>query len=71
LCNFLLDSDNILQAITAQQPFKIGSEAVNAALKSLRNEPVEKKSIVQGTLFSRQKPEEVKDYKAQLLEWTK
>ncbi len=71
LCNFLLDPDDILQAITAQQPFKIGSEAVNAALKSLRNEPVEKQAIVEGILFSRQKPDEVKAYKVQLQEWAK
>ncbi len=71
LCNFLLDSDNILQAVTAQQPFKIGTEAVNAALKSLRNEPVEKQAIVEGILFSRQKPDEVKAYKVQLQEWAK
>src|SRR5205807_181836 len=32
MCDFLLSDDNILQAVTGQKPFEIGTQAVNTAL---------------------------------------
>ena len=49
LANFLLSDDNILQAVTGQQPFEIGRLAVEAAVKALKGEPVEKKTLSPGS----------------------
>ncbi len=62
LLDFLLSKDNILQAITAQSPFKIGSLAVESAIKLLKGEKVEKKVSIPGVLLSREKPEGVKAF---------
>jgi ABC-type sugar transport system substrate-binding protein len=71
LADFLLDDANILQAITGQRPFEIGSMAVEAAVKILKGEKVEKKVSLPGVLLSREKPEEVKQYKDRLKELSK
>lgn len=61
LAEFLLADDNILQAVTAQKPFEMGSQAMQAALDLLDNkEPAEKSVVLGGTLFSRNNPDEVK-----------
>ncbi|MDR3495398.1 MAG: substrate-binding domain-containing protein [Ancalomicrobiaceae bacterium] len=46
LANFLMDSDNVLQGVTAQQPFVMGKSAVEVALAALDGKPVEKTIIV-------------------------
>ena len=66
LSNFLLDDDRILQAVTGQRPFDIGSKAVEAAMNALKGLPVEKKVSLPGVLLSREKPEEVKQFKEHL-----
>jgi ABC-type sugar transport system substrate-binding protein len=71
LANFLLDKDKVLQAVTGQRPFEIGSMAVDAAVKALRGEKVEKKISLPGTLYSREKPDEVRQFKEQLKELSK
>lgn len=68
LLDFLLSKDNILQAITAQSPFKIGSLAVESAIKLLKGEKVEKKVSIPGVLLSRKKPEGVKAFQKNLKE---
>lgn len=71
LANFLLDEDNVLQAVTGQRPFEIGSLAVDAAVKVLKGEKVEKKISLPGVLMSREKPDEVKQFKDRLKELSK
>ena len=71
LANFLLDGDRVLQAVTGQRPFEIGSTAVDAAAKALKGERVEKKVSLPGVLLTREKPDEVKQFKARLQELSK
>lgn len=66
LMDFLLAEENILQAITGQRPFEIGSLAVSAAVKTLKGEPVEKRVSLPGQLLSRLKPDDVRQFKAHL-----
>ena len=71
LSNFLLDDDRVLWAVTGQRPFEIGSQAVDAAVKSLKGEPVEKKVSLPGVLLTREKPEEVKQLRDRIKELTR
>ena len=66
LSNFLLDDDHILQAVTGQRPFDIGSKAVEAAINVLKGQKVEKRVSLPGILLSRDKPEEVRQFKEHL-----
>ncbi len=71
LANFLLDDDQVLQAVTGQSPFEIGSMAMEAAVKALKGEPVEKKVSLPGVLMTREKPEDVRRFKERLKELSK
>jgi ABC-type sugar transport system substrate-binding protein len=71
LANFLLADDNILQAVTGQQPFEIGRLAVEAAVKALKGEPVQKKRSLPGILLTREQPAEVIAFKEHLAALTK
>lgn len=62
LANFILDPDNVLQAVTAQQPFVMGRMAVQAALDALDGKPVEKKVIVPVIALDRNHPEVVRQF---------
>lgn len=66
IAGFLLANDNILQAVTGQKPFEIGTQAIVTAVKSLRNEKVEKAVRLPGMLFARRQPEAVKEYQEYL-----
>ena len=68
LAEFLLSEDNILQAVTGQQPFEIGSLAVQAAAKVLKGEPVQSRVSLPGLLLSRQDPDGVRQFVARLRE---
>ena len=68
LSNFLLDDDGVLQAITGQRPFEIGSMAVEAAVKVLKGQPVEKKTSLPGVLLTREKPDEIRTFRQRLKE---
>jgi len=68
LANFLLDDDRVLHAVTGQSPFEIGSLAVEAAVKALRGEKVEKKVSLPGVLMSRENPDEVRKFKERMKE---
>jgi ABC-type sugar transport system substrate-binding protein len=57
LVDFLLAEDGILRAVTAQRPLEMGAGAVEAAVKSLRNDPAERQVVLDGILFSRDDPE--------------
>jgi ABC-type sugar transport system substrate-binding protein len=71
IAGFLLSEDGILQAVTGQQPFEIGSRAVESALSVLRGEKVEPKQSLPGVLLSRTDPEGVKKFAARLKELNK
>jgi ABC-type sugar transport system substrate-binding protein len=68
LSNFLLDEDQVLQAITGQRPFEIGSMAVDAAVKALKGQTVEKKASLPGVLLTREKPDEIRTFRQRLKE---
>jgi len=66
LINFLLFEDNILQAITGQQPFEIGYKSVENAVKALKKEQVDAKIALPGVLLSRQDPENIRIFQTKL-----
>jgi ABC-type sugar transport system substrate-binding protein len=66
LVDFLLADDGILQAVTAQKPFDMGQAALEAAVKVIKGETVEKRVVLPGILFSRDKPDELRALKATL-----
>lgn len=66
IAGFLLADDNILQAVTGQKPFEIGTRAIETAIKSLKGESIEKKVLLPGMLFARRQPDEVKKYQEYL-----
>ena len=66
LIDFLLSDDGILQAITGQQPFAIGSRAVNTALSALSGESVEKRVAMDGVLLRRDEPEKIHAFRTEL-----
>ena len=59
---FLKSSDNVLQAVTGQEPFDIGSQAIRAAMAALAGEEVTKNVTLPGKLFSRENPDDIKRY---------
>jgi ABC-type sugar transport system substrate-binding protein len=68
---FLTADDGILQAVTGQQPFEIGSRAVQSALSVLKGETVPPKQSLPGVLLSRADPEGVRKFLARLKELNK
>jgi len=62
LAEFLLADDNILQAVTAQDPFNMGYMAVDFAIKTLNGEKVEAEVAVPGALMTREDPAAVQAY---------
>lgn len=71
IADFLLADDNILQAVTGQRPFEIGSMAVESALRVIHGETVPKTVSLPGILLSRQDPAGVKKFKERLKELSK
>ncbi len=63
MAGFLLADDNILQAVTGQKPFDIGSMAIETAVKVLKGEKVKKQVALPGMLFSRRDAEAVRKHK--------
>jgi len=68
IAGFLLSEDGILQAVTGQQPFELGSRAVQSALGVLKGERVAVKQSLPGVLLSRTDPEAVKEFASRLKE---
>ncbi len=66
LANFLLGSDAVLQSVTAQQPFLMGSMAVKIAVDAIAAKPVEKKVVVPIIGLSCDDPATVKKFLADL-----
>ena len=71
LAEFLLNDDDILQAVTGQRPFEIGSRAVETVLKVLKGERVESRMALPGILLTRERPDEVRAFKQRLAEMSK
>ena len=68
LIGFLLSADNILQAITGQKPYEMGSMAVESAMKVLKAQSVEKKVTMPGVMLSRDDPAGIIKFKIKLQE---
>jgi ABC-type sugar transport system substrate-binding protein len=66
MAGFLLADDNVLQAVTGQKPVQIGEMALNTAVKAVHNQPVDKRVMLPGQLFTRRQPDEVRKYQAYL-----
>lgn len=66
MVGFLQSKDNILQATTGQDPFKIGAMSVEFAIKALKGQPVEKMVIVPGMTLTRTNPAAIKTFAATL-----
>jgi sugar transport system substrate-binding protein len=66
LANMLLDPDNVLQAVTAQQPFEVGKLALQAANDVLDGKTVEAKQSVPVLPLTRGNPDGVKAFLEQL-----
>ncbi len=64
LANFLLDPDGVLIATTAQQPAKVGADAVDTALAAIAGKPVEKQVMVPALPLSRNDKAAVQAYLA-------
>lgn len=62
MVDFLQAKDNILQATTGQDPFKIGAMSIEFALKVLKGEKVESQVIVPGLTLSRSNPAAIAEY---------
>lgn len=71
IADFLLAEDGVLQAVTGQRPFEIGSMAVDYAFKVLKGEKVRKTVSLPGLLLSRQDPDGVRAFKNRLKELNK
>ncbi len=63
LADFIMDDDNVLQAVTAQNPFQMGSMAVKAALDSLDGKEVEAEVVVPVQGLGRTDMDAVQAYK--------
>lgn len=66
LVGFLLDGDNVLQAVTAQQPYVMGQMAVEAAISAIKKETVEAAVIVPVLGLSRTDRPAVEEFQAYL-----
>jgi len=66
LANMLLDPDNVLQAVTAQKPFEVGTLAIKAANDVLDGKTVEKDQAVPVLSLTRGNPEGVNTFLADL-----
>jgi len=62
MVSFLQAKDNILQASTAQDPFKIGAMSVDFAIRALKGQPVEKMVIVPGLTLTRTNPGAIAEF---------
>ena len=66
LVSFILDGDNVLQGVTAQQPYVMGKMAIEAAIASVKGEKVNKKVIVPVLALSRTDKPEVEKFQKYL-----
>ncbi|KVS70064.1 substrate-binding domain-containing protein [Burkholderia cepacia] len=62
----IMSSDGVLQAVTAQQPYLVGKQAVDAAIALIARKTVPPTVIVPSVLLSRTNPAEVKTFLAEI-----
>lgn len=62
LANFLLDPDGVLVATTAQQPFYVGKQAMEAAAAAVTGQPVEAEYEIPPFVLNRAEPDTIKTY---------
>ena len=62
IANMLLSPDNILQAVTGQQSYEIGKQAMERLIKKIRGQSVEKQEYISDISLSRDHPEKVAEY---------
>jgi len=64
MCDLLLSEDNILQAVTGQDPYTIGVKTMEAVVKAIKGEDISdtkgKGIIVPGIVLERSKPDAIK-----------
>jgi sugar transport system substrate-binding protein len=65
LADFLLDKDNVLQAVTGQSPRLMGSLSINAAVAVINGKKVDSYGVVPNAFFSRADQGAVQKYKAE------
>lgn len=66
MADFLLSDDNILQAVTGQQPYEIGYQSVEFAVNAINGKEVPKTVIVPGLPLRRDDPDGIMEFKAWL-----
>lgn len=66
LADFLQAGDGILQAVTGQEPFAIGSQSVSIAVKALKGEAIASRISLPGRLLTRENPDDVRRFKEEL-----
>ena len=57
LVEFMLPEDGILQALTTQTPFELGTKAMELAIAALKGQDVAAKVVMDGVLVARQDPD--------------
>jgi len=66
LADFLLDKDNVLQAVTGQSPRLMGSQSVNAAISVVKGSKVEYYHVVPNAFYSRDNASAVNAFKKEM-----
>ena len=66
LVEFMLADDNILQALTTQTPFELGTKAMELAIAALEGQKVAAKVVMDGVLVARQDPDGVRAFGTRL-----
>ena len=70
LAAFLLDDEEILRAVTGQQPFEIGYRAVENAVLAMRGASIEAEVVVPGVLLTRDDPDGIRAFQRELADIT-
>jgi ABC-type sugar transport system substrate-binding protein len=66
LADFLLDKDNVLQAVTGQSPRLMGSLSINAAISVINGKKVDAYKVVPNAFYSRDNQAAVNSFKAEM-----
>lgn len=68
LVEFMLADDGILQALTTQTPFELGTQAIELAVGALKGREISAKVVMDGVLVARRDPAGVRAFGARLAE---
>jgi ABC-type sugar transport system substrate-binding protein len=64
LADFLLDKDNVLQAVTGQSPQAMGGDSIKAAISVINGKKVDYYHVVPNAFFARDNQAAVRAFKA-------